>query len=81
LNDIINNQRSPNDRTRFGYTQDSTCITQRTNKRPIIYENSLKRSLRREDNKENMRPLKTDLNKQKSTLPTKEKDDKKNTIT
>jgi hypothetical protein len=45
LNDILNNQRSPNDKTRFGYTQDSTCMTQRKNKRPISYANALKRSL------------------------------------
>jgi hypothetical protein len=80
LNDILNRQRSPNDKIGLGYTQDSTCMTQRTNKIPISYADALKSSLRRENNKEKMKPLKIVPNKQKSALPTKEKCDKKNTI-
>jgi len=43
--------------------------------------NSLRRSLKREDNKGMMVPLKSVPTKQKSTPPTKDKEDKKNTVT
>jgi hypothetical protein len=81
LDEILSSQRSPNNKTGLGYTQDSTSTSQGSVKRPISYADALKGSLRREDNKEKMIPLKTVPHKHKSTLPTKVKDDKKNTIT
>jgi hypothetical protein len=81
LDEILSSQRSPNNKTCLGYTQDSTTTSQGSTKRPISYADVLKGSLRREDNKEKMIPLKTVPHKQKSTLPTRVKDDKKNTIT
>ena len=45
------------------------------------YVDTLKGSLRREDNKEKMIPLKTVPHKHKSTFPTKVKNDRKNKIT
>jgi hypothetical protein len=73
--------RSPNNKIGFGYTQDSTSTSQGSIKGPISYANALKIPLRREDNKARMIPLEINPNKQKSAPPTKEKDDKKNTIT
>jgi hypothetical protein len=81
LDEILSSQRSPNNKTGLGYTQDSTTTSQGSAKRPISYADALKGSLRREDNKEKMIPLKTVPHKHKSTLPTRVKDDKKNTIT
>jgi hypothetical protein len=81
LNDILNSQRSPNDKTGLGYDQDSTSAKQKTDKQPISYADALRSPLKREDNKGKMVPLKIVPNKQKSTPPTKEKEDKKNTVT
>jgi hypothetical protein len=81
LDEILSSQRSPNNKTGLGYTQDSTSTSQGSVKRPISYADALKIPLRREDNKARMIPLEIVPNKQKSTSPTKEKDDKKNTIT
>jgi hypothetical protein len=81
LDEILNSQRSPNNKTSLGYTQDSTSTSQGFVKRPISYADALKGSLRREDNKENMIALNTVPHKHKSTFPTKVKNDRKNTIT
>jgi hypothetical protein len=81
LDEILNSQRSPNNKTGLGYTQDSNSTSQGYVKTSISYEYALKFPLRREDNKVRMMPLETVPNKQKSTPPTKEKDVKKNTIT
>jgi hypothetical protein len=81
LDEIISSQRSPNNKTGLGYTQDSTSTSQGSVKIQISYAYALKIPLRREDNKARMIPLETVPNKQKSTSPTKEKYDKKNTIT
>jgi hypothetical protein len=81
FDEILSSQRSPNDKTGLGYTQESTSTSQGFVKRPISYAYSLKISSKREDNKERMMPLKTFPNKHKSTTPTKEKYDKKNIIT
>jgi hypothetical protein len=80
LDEILSSQRSPNNKTGLGYTQDSTSTSQRSVKRPISYAYALKGSLRREDNKVNMIPLNTISHKQKSTFPTKVINDRKNTI-
>jgi hypothetical protein len=77
LDEILSSQRSPNNKTGLGYTQGLTGSV----KRPISYADALKSPLRRKDNKESMMPLETVPNKHKSATPTKEKDDKKNTIT
>jgi hypothetical protein len=69
LDEILSSQRSPNNKTGLGYTQDSTSTSQGSVKRPISYADALKGSLRREDNKEKMIPLKIVPHKQKSTLP------------
>ena len=58
LDEIISSQRSPNNKTGLGYTQDSTSTSQGSIKIPISYENALKVSLRREYNKEKIIPLK-----------------------
>jgi hypothetical protein len=81
LDEILSSQRSPNNKTGLGYTQDSTSTSQGSVKRPISYADALKGSLRREDNKEKMIPLKIVPHKHKSTFPTKVKNDRKNTIT
>jgi hypothetical protein len=81
LDEILSSQRSPNNKTGLGYTQDSTSTSQGSVKRPISYADALKGSLRREDNKENMIPLNIVPHKHKSTFPTKVKNDRKKTIT
>jgi hypothetical protein len=81
LDEIISSQRSQKNKTSFGYTQDSTSTSQGSIKRAISYADALKGSSRREDNKGNMIPLNIVSHKQKSTFPTKVKNDKKNTIT
>jgi hypothetical protein len=80
LDEIISSQRSPNNKTGLGYTQDSTSTSQGSVKKPISYPDALKKSLRKEDNKEKMIPLKIVTHKHKSILPTRVKDDNKNTI-
>jgi hypothetical protein len=80
LDEIINSQRSLNNKTGLGYTQDSTSTSQGSVKKPISYTDALKNSLRKEDNKAKMIPLKTVTHKQKSVLPTRVKHNKKNTI-
>jgi len=80
LNEILNSQRSPSDKTRLAYDQDSTSVKQKTDKQPINYVDALRIPLKREDNKEKMVPLKIVPNKHKSTPPTKEKEDKKNIV-
>jgi hypothetical protein len=80
LDEILSSQRSPNNKTGLGYTQDSTSTSQRSVKRPISYADALKGSLRREDNKVNMIPLNTVSHKHNSTFPTKVINDRKNTI-
>jgi hypothetical protein len=77
LDEILSSQRSPNNKTGLGYTQDSTSTSQG----PINYADALKGSLRREDNKAKMIPLKIVSHKHKSTFPTKVKNSRKNTIT
>jgi DNA repair exonuclease SbcCD ATPase subunit len=59
LDEIISSQRSPNNKTGLGYTQDSTSTSQGSVKKPISYTDALKNSLRKEDNKAKMIPLKT----------------------
>jgi hypothetical protein len=73
LDEILSSQRSPNNKTGLGYTQDSTSTSQGSVKKPISYADALKNSLRKEDNKENMIPLKTVTHKHKSILPTRVK--------
>jgi len=80
LDEILSSQMSPNNNIGLGYTQESTSTSEWYVKRPISYENGLKIPLRREDNKERMIPLETVPNNIKSTSPTKEKDNKKNTV-
>jgi hypothetical protein len=80
LDEILSSQRSPNNNTGLGYTQDSTATLQGSVKKQISYANTLKNSLKREDNQEKMMPLKMVTHKQKSTLPTRVKNDKINTI-
>jgi hypothetical protein len=65
LNEIINSQRSPNNKTSLGYTKDSTSASQRSVKKPISYADALKNSFRKEDNEAKMTPLKTVTHKQK----------------
>jgi hypothetical protein len=81
LDEILSSQRSPNNKTSFGYTQDSNSTSQGSIKITINCVDSLKGSSRKEDNKAKMIPLKTVPHKHKSTFPTKVKNDKKNTIT
>jgi hypothetical protein len=81
LDEIISSQRSRNNNTGLGYTQDSTSTSQGSVKRPISYAYALKGSLSRENNKANMIPLNIVPHKQKSTFPTKVKNDRKKTIT
>jgi hypothetical protein len=81
LDEILSSNRSLNNKTGLGYTQDSTTTSKGSTKSPISYTDAIKISLRREDNKAKMIPLKTVPHKQKSTLPTRIKDDNKNTIT
>jgi hypothetical protein len=81
LDEILSSQRSPNNKTGLGYTQNSTSTSQGSVKKPISYAYALKNLLRKEDNKAKMIPLKTVTHKQKSILPTRVKYDKKNTIT
>ena len=81
LDEIISSRRSPINKTGLGYTQDSTSTSQGSIERPIGYADPLKIPLRREYNKERMMPLETVPNKQKLASPTKEKDDRNNTIT
>ena len=80
LDEILNSQRSPKNKTGLGYTQDSTSTSQGFVKKPISYAYAMKNSLRKEDNKKKMIPLKTVTNKHKSILHTRVKDDKKNAI-
>jgi hypothetical protein len=80
LDEILSIQRSPNNKTGLGYTQDSTSTSQGSGKKPISYVDALKKSFRNEDIKAKMIPFKTITHKQKSILPTRVKDDKKNTI-
>jgi hypothetical protein len=63
LNDILNSQRSPNDKIGLGYDQDSTSAKQNTDKQPISYADALRIPLKREDNKGKMVPLKSVPNK------------------
>jgi hypothetical protein len=77
LNNILRSQRSSTNKTRLRY---DPSIEQMNDKQPINYVDSLKNSIRREENKTSIIPLKTVPNKQISALPTKEKDDKKNRI-
>jgi hypothetical protein len=81
LDEILSSQRSPNNKTSLGYTQDSTATLQGSVKQQISYEDTLKKSLKREDNQTKMIPLKTVTHKHKSILPTRVKNDKINTIT
>jgi hypothetical protein len=80
LDEILSSQMSPNNNIGLGYTQESTSTSEGYVKRPISYADALKIPLRREDNKERMIPLETVPNNIKSTSPTKEKDNKKNTV-
>jgi hypothetical protein len=63
LNDILNNQRSPNDKAGLGYDQNSTSTAQKTDKKSINYADALRNPLKREDNKMKMAPLKIVFNK------------------
>jgi hypothetical protein len=81
LDEILSSNRSPKNNTGVGYTQDSTTTSKGSTKSPMSYSDTIKISLRREDNKGKMIPLKTVPHKQKSTLPTRIKDDNKKTIT
>ena len=71
LDEILSSQRSQNNKTGLGYTQDSIYTSQGSIQRPINYEDALKIPLRREYNKARMIPLDTIPNKHKSTYPTK----------
>jgi hypothetical protein len=48
LDEILSSQRSPNNKTGLGYTQDSTSTSQGSVKRPSSYADALKGSLRRD---------------------------------
>jgi hypothetical protein len=65
LDEIICIQRPPKNNTSLGYTQGSISTSQGSVKKPISYTYSLKKSLRKEDNKENMIPLQTVKHKKK----------------
>jgi hypothetical protein len=54
LDEILSSQRSPNNKTGLGYTQDSNSTSQGSVKKPISYADALKNSLRKEDNKANI---------------------------
>ena len=68
LNVILSSQRSRNNTTSFGYTQDSTSSSQGSIKKPITYADALKNSFRKEDSEAKMTPLKNVTHKQKSTV-------------
>jgi len=59
LNDILNSQRSPNDKTRLGYDQDITFVKQNNDKQQIIYVDAIRSPLKGEYNMGNMVPLKS----------------------
>jgi hypothetical protein len=80
LDEILSSQRSPKNKIGLGYTKDSTSTSQGSVKKPNSYADALKNSLRKEDNKENVIPLRTITHKHKLILPTRVKYDKKNTI-
>jgi hypothetical protein len=80
LDEILSSQRSPNNKTGLRYTQDSIVTLQGSIKKQISYADTLKKSLKREDNQEKRMPLKTITHKQKSILPTRVKNDKINKI-
>jgi hypothetical protein len=63
LNDIFNIQRSPNDKARLGYDQNSTSTTKKMDKRSINYSYALRNPSKKEDNKMKMTSLKTIFNK------------------
>jgi hypothetical protein len=77
LDDNMNSQISPKDKTRLEYYQKSTSATQKADKRQISYANSLKSTLKIENNKKKA-SLKIVHNKLKSAPPTKEKEYKCN---
>jgi hypothetical protein len=58
LNDILNRQRSPNDKKVLGYDQNSTFTAQKIDKKSINYAYALINPLKREDNKMDMELLK-----------------------
>ena len=80
LDDILNSQRSPKDKTGLGCDKKSTSVTLKTNKRKISYTDALKSTLKIENNKRKT-SLKTVHNNLKSAPPTKEKEDKWNIMT
>jgi hypothetical protein len=80
VDEILSSQRSPNNKTGLGYTQDSTATLQGSVKKQISYADTLKNSLEREDNQKKMMPLKIVTHKKKSILPTRVKNDKINII-
>jgi hypothetical protein len=63
LNDILNSQIAPNDKSGLGYDQNSTFTAQKNDKKSINYADALRNHLKGEDNKMNMEPLKTIFNK------------------
>ena len=69
MNDILNIQRSPNDKSGLGYDQNSTSTAQKTNKKSIKYAYVLRIPLKSEDNKMKMAPLKTYFNKKAPPSP------------
>jgi hypothetical protein len=73
LDKILSSQISPNNKTDLGYTQDSTATLQGSVKKQISYADTLKNSLKKEDNQAKMIPLKTVTHKHKSILPTRVK--------
>jgi hypothetical protein len=77
LNNILSSQRSSTDKTGLRY---DPSTEQKNGKQPISYADALEKSIRREENKTKIIPLKIVPNKQKCALPTKEKDEKKNRI-
>jgi hypothetical protein len=55
----------------LGYDQNSTSTSQKIDKQSINYADALRSSLKREDNKIKMAPLKTGFNKQAPPLERK----------
>jgi hypothetical protein len=81
LNDILNNQRSPSNKTGLGYDQKkfnkgSNFTYQEINKNPKSYATTLQSSFRKQESK-----IRTDLKQQKYVLPSEKNEYRWNTIT
>jgi hypothetical protein len=81
LNDIINSQRSPSNKTGLGYDQNkfnkgSNFTSQEINKNPKSYATALQSSFRKQESK-----IRIDSNQHKSILPSQNNEYRWNTIT